>query len=58
KSTTTKKTTEKKTTAKKTTAQSSDAPKTGDAGTAAPVLVLAMAVTAAFVLRRKRDDEE
>ena len=58
KSTTTKKTTEKKTTAKKTTAKSSDAPKTGDAGTAAPVLVLAMAVTAAFVLRRKRDDEE
>ena len=57
--TTTKKvTTAKNTTTKKTTAKSSDAPKTGDAGTAIPVLVLAMAAAGAFVLRRKREDEE
>ena len=58
KTTTTKKTTTKKTTTKKTTAKSTDAPKTGDAGAAVPVLVVAMAAAAAFVLRKKREDEE
>ena len=57
--TTTKKTTTKKvTTTKKTTAKKDDAPKTGDAGTAIPAAALALAAATAFVLRKKREDEE
>ena len=57
--TTTKKTTTKKiTTTKKTTAKKDDAPKTGDAGIAIPAAALALAAATAFVLRKKREDEE
>ncbi|MBO5163375.1 MAG: LPXTG cell wall anchor domain-containing protein, partial [Ruminococcus sp.] len=51
---TTKTTTAKTTT---TTTTKSDAPKTGDKGTAIPVLALAMAAGAAFAFRKKREDE-